>query len=264
MENVDLEIPEFVDYDKREQGETVGNKKHVDHINRAALNRTKGKIKLRRRRAAAGALIITTHLLAAIMGAKISDSLKVDPPQASIPNGYVLTEITDIIESGDTITDIASEYYDIGTYSGIYPSAIDYTKAILEQNELGDYTTIHPGESITVPVVANSNNEYYIRIQVLKDAIKQIQQTNLWIDYEVKPGDTYSALAAKASGSISETYRIMEEIIRKNKDNSFLPGDIVTIMNPELGPLRLELREMEELFQESLRVNNELKENKTR
>lgn len=233
----------------------------VRNVNRRALTRMEHKAKIRKRRVVAGALV-TTHLLAAIIGANIHDRFMSDAPQPSLPSGYILTEIENVVEPGDTITEIANEYYN-STYSSMYGSVENYTDAILEQNGLKPHTTIQPGQSVSIPVVINSDNEIYIRIQALKDAIHKITEENLWVSYTVGNNDSYSSLAAKASGSVSETYTIMHTIMEKNKNARFWPGDTVMIMNPELGPLKVELVELEDQLQETLKVNQSLEEQKT-
>lgn len=254
----DLNVPEFMQQQRRPVTKEVVHYKEpingrVTNINRPALTRMQHKIKIRKRRAIAGVLI-TSHFLAAIIGATIADKLSPTTPQPSIPTGYVLTEVKDRVDSGDTITGIASEYYDPSSYSGMYGSIEAYTQAILEQNGLKDFTTIYPGQAVTIPVVINSGNEIYIRMNVLKDAIKTISRENLWVEHTVGAGDTYSSLAAMASGSVNETYEIIDRIMEKNRGARFWPGDTVWIMNPALGPLKIELAELEQALQDSLKT----------
>lgn len=262
----DLDVPEFMNSPKRtvrpaiQYGNPINGQ--VSNINRPALTRMQHKAKIRKRRVIAGALT-TTHLLAAIIGFKVSEKLAPTAAQPSIPTGYILTEVTDTVSAGDTITGIAYEYYDPNSYAGMYGSVEGYTQAILEQNGLRDLSTIYPGQSVTIPVVINGENDIYIKINALKDAIRTITRENLWVEHVITATDSYSSLAAKASGSVNETYAIMDQIISKNEGARFWPGDTVIIMNPELGPLKLELAELEQALQESLKSDKDLEEQKT-
>lgn len=215
---------------------------------------------MRKRKSDAPKLVasFTLGVLLTIGGAKIGNSMKAPEPQPSIPSGYILTEIKDKIESGDTITSIANEYYDEETYSGMYPTALDYTTAILEQNELEETTTIHPGETISIPVVIHEKDEIYTEIKAIESAIAKIKQEDLWVDYVLQAGDGILDLAAKASGSIDETYSIAADIRAKNKDCRFWDGDTVSIMNPKLGQLKTQLRELQEQLQQSLSQMGEI------
>ena len=71
-------------------------------------------------------------------------------------------------------------------------------------------------------------------------------------------------MAAKASGSVNETYQIADKIKERNRNTNFWYGETVSIMNPQLGQLKTELKELEQALQESLKVNENLENNKTR
>lgn len=267
MYDDELKVPEFMDRQEfpiaQEERKTVFGT--IRNICESAIAKAK-KRNLRKRKVDAPALIVSFALGAALTlgGVKMVDTFTPDEPQPSIPNGYILTEITDRVESGDTITGIANEYYNANTYAGMYSTPIDYKNAILEQNNLKDYTTIRPGDSIAIPVVVNINNEFFVRIQVIKDTIKQIEAEDLWVDYILQSGEGILSLAAKASGSVNETYQIADKIKERNRNANFWYGETVSIMNPQLGQLKTELKELEQALQESLKVNEKLENNKTR
>lgn len=264
MYDDDLDVPEFMNRPRGTTSEITRPAIHykepingrVSNVNRPVLTRMQHKAKIRKRKVIAGVLI-TTHLLAAIIGANIYEKTKPDAPQPSLPNGYILMQIRDRIEVGETITGIANEYYDVDTYSGMYSTALDYTSAILEQNGLRPNTTIHPGDAITVPVIVNQENEIYVQMQAIRAAIDKVEAESLWVPYVLRPGEGMLDLAAKASGSIDETYAIVDSIQAKNSGSRFWVGDTVWIMNPELGRLKTELHELEDALQQSLSQANQ-------
>lgn len=235
------------------------------HVNASRLRKKNERMKIRKRRTIAGALVVS-HLLAGILAYNFGIHNQPVEAQPSIPNGYILTTTTESIELGDTITKVASEFYDANTYSGIYDNVTEYTTAILEQNGLKPNTTIYPGDRITLPVVVNANNEHYVRIQVLESQIQEIEQNNLWVPHVVSFGDTYANLAAKASGTDSEIVINTNRLIERNKDSGIMlmQGTTVWIMNPALGPLKIELNNERILFQESLKVDGNEEQIKNR
>ena len=235
------------------------------HVNASRFCKKFEKMRIRKRHAIAGALVVS-HLLAGVLAYNFGIHNQPVEAQPSIPSGYILTTTTESIEPGDTITKVASEFYDADTYSGIYDNVTEYTTAILEQNGLRPNTTIYPGDRITLPVVVNASNEHYVRMQVLESQIKEIEQNSLWIPYVVKFGDTYANLAARASGTDGEIVINTNRLIERNKDSGIMlmQGSTVWIMNPELGPLKIELNNERALFQESLKVEGNEEQIKNR
>ncbi len=270
MYDDELNVPEFTGKREfspkhlapRERKTPLGT---IRNICESALARTK-KRKIRKRRIDAPALIVSFALGATLTlgGVNLANTFTPADPQSSIPDGYILTKITDTVELGDTITGIANEYYNATTYTGIFTTPIDYKAAILEQNSLNDHTTIRPGDAVEIPVVVSENNEFYVQIQVVKEEIRKIEEEDLWVDYVLKPGEGILSLAAKASGSVNETYLIADKIRAQNSDANFWYGETVSIMNPQLGQLKIQLNELEQALVESLKVNENVETNKLR
>lgn len=262
QDNTSLEIPDFMN--KRNQQKVVPIRPEVQTANGTVRNinakkiREAKKLKLQKR-------IITLGLVA-VIGASAFGGYALGythranqetPP--TIPTGYILTETTDMVRSGDSVYNIALEYYNENLYSGLYSDINEFTEAILKANGLTENSTIYPGDTLTVPVVTSGNNEYFLTIQDLENQIEEITSTNYWVEYTAKFGDTYSALAAKASGSSSQTIDITQEIIKKNAgaSHSLRPGDTIWIVNPELGTLRCALKDAKAAFQDSVKNSDE-------
>lgn len=175
----------------------------------------------------------------------------------SVPNNQLITYVSMQIESGDTLNGIVDRFY-TDEFEGFYRSDSDYKKAIKELNDIeGSY--LREGNNIMVPIVVEKDNPYLLKKLEIKDEIQNIKENNLWIKYTVKGGETLLLLAARASDSESESYKIMEDIAEKNniETNATLPiGKELWIMNPELGKLKIELNIAEKEFDESVIVRN--------
>lgn len=214
-------------------------------------------MRIRKRRVFAGALV-ATNLIAAIsfynIGSKAGKN-SVEPP--TIPSGYVLTETIEVADYGDTVYGIASEYYN-PSYAGIYPTLNDYTDAIIESNNLNKNADIDSGDSLRLPVVASTQNDYFVRALEIQKEIDDITRTNYWVEYTIQPGDTISHLAARASGDFRETPILTQKILEKNNvDGVLRDGTTILTINPALGPLKIELQEVQKQFQTSIKNNQD-------
>ncbi len=171
----------------------------------------------------------------------------------TIPSGYVLTQTQDEIDFGGSVSDTASNYYSAAIAS-IYDNFEEYTRVVEEMNGLRHNEKVDSGETITLPVAIDELNPHYIQTLVLQSQINQIQREEYWVQYVVKSGDTISGLAAKASGSRGETVILTNKILEKNpSDSNLRPGDVIWIVNPKLGPLKLTLQEEEEAMRQDLK-----------
>ncbi len=205
---------------------------------------------LKHRRVFAGALVLTTAITFYHVGKNDQET-----SIPTIPSGYVLTETVEEIDYGDTIYDIASEYYN-ASYTGIYPTLNDYSTAIQEQNGVVNPTRLNPGESLRLPVITTNQNDHFIKALQIQQQIDEIKQNEYWVEYTIKPGDTISALAAQASGDFRETPILTQQIIDKNKLSGILrDGTTILTINPALGPLKIELQEVQNQFQQSIKVD---------
>lgn len=158
----------------------------------------------------------------------------------------------------NTVSDLVYPYYQ-GDTAEAFKSTKEYTDYVLKTNGIDDERNIPNYANIQVPVVVSVDNEYFIRMQNIKEQIKDIEKNNLWVRYTVKSGDLISSISAKASGSYDETIKITREIMVKNgltEATMIRPGDILLVHNPELGQLKAELIEAEQQLKDNLQGLN--------
>ena len=149
-----------------------------------------------------------------------------------------LTTITIETEPGDSISKFASEYYN-SEYRGFFDTKDEYEKAIMKENNMKS-SYLDVAIKIELPIVVNKNDANYLRKVEIENKIKDIEDSNLWVKYEIQRGDLISKLASRASGSYEETRDITQQIYLKNGISSktiLNIGDKIWIMNPELGLL---------------------------
>ena len=197
-------------------------------------------------------VIVSSAILIGMLAGIIIDKFK-SQKDYIIPSDKVKTFITLDIEKDDTISEIAADFYS-DECKLVYESFSDYVDEIKKQNgisKFGDH--IEPGEELEIPVIVDKKDKYYLAIQEIKNQIKDIEENHLWVKYVVKPGDSYTELAELASGSYEETYELYSKIITKNNvpSNRLREGMEIWIMNPKLGELKTQLREIEEQFKQS-------------
>lgn len=216
-------------------------KNNYGTINNVNLNRIK-KLKKYNIKKMVSILLVTltvvggvSHLISAKENKSISN--QVDKESVATFNVPIM------VQKGDTIDEFADLYYGDNA-SIIYSSKQDYMDEIRKINGL-KYSGIDANELIMVPIVIDKDSEDYKKIQEINNKIDDITKNNLWIEYTVKYGDNLSSLAAKASGSQEETLEISRSISSKNNIKGYLQaGDIIYILNPELGPLKVELNDI--------------------
>ena len=106
----------------------------------------------------------------------------------------------------------------------------------------------------------DADNIYYQELNRIEQEINKIRETEYWIDYVVKPGDSLSSIAARASGTAGETIQLTKRIMSKNDlDNSLIyEGQHLKIVNPILGQLKIQFNETKQALQESLKDNGSI------
>lgn len=223
----------------------------VRNVNGSKLNKIK---KMRVARIAATLLLLTALSTTLIFGHIERNKIN------EIPFDQTTVIVSVDIMQGDTMYDIANRFYS-SDCEGVYRYVDNYVKAIQkENNNYSDY--IERGDTLKIPVIIEKDNPYYLQILSVNNKIKDIEENNLWVRYTVKPGDSFSELAQLSSGSISETYENLKKIYSKNNmsEKTLLrDGNVIWIMNPELGQLKLELISLEEQLEQSLIVNQQKK-----
>lgn len=182
------------------------------------------------------------------------------PKEMPETNNEVITMVVDLeTERGDTFWEIGQKYYNEDCQS-IYGSLDEYVKAIKKANGKED-TFFYKNDflaadtTISLPVVVDKDNEYLSTKPLIEQKIQELVENEYWVDYVVKYGDTVSSLAELASSSYDETEANEIMICEKNnisKSDSIKEGQHLKIINPKLGELRWELRNLEDTFMESL------------
>ncbi len=206
---------------------------------------------LRKRKIKRNNRIASIVFMSALMVAALAEHIP-GPFKPSIPEGYHQAFATYQVEQGDTIYDIAKEYYDEGTYDLYYKDFNGFVKAIQEVNHVDKQ--INPYQNLSIPVIANNDNVFAQRIQELE---QQLDGLTVWVNYEVQAGDTILGLAYKGAGTTDEAYAIKDEIMSRNHLGSSLinQGDHLYIVNPEIGKIKTEIEQLKEKYNQSLKVN---------
>lgn len=174
--------------------------------------------------------------------------------EVTLPSDYIMIDLDVTVNPNDTVYKIASSYYN-DNYSSVYGNLDSYVQAIVKKNNIKD-AKIYPRDNLSIPVIFNKNNEYYLETNYLQYQINEINENNYWVphtvDYRVS---TIDALAAKASGSESETIQLRKKIMAHNSLESDMikVGQKLEIVNPELGPLKISLNEAKENLSDSIK-----------
>ncbi len=243
--------------------ETRKEQNGIIRVNKFALERMLKK---------AASLALVGTMSCSILGGVVGYQFGFHEAQATanktVPYGYVLTQTEDQIGMGGSITDTASQYYS-PRYASMYENIDEYARIIEEINGLHHNETVHPGQTIHLPVMVDETNPHYLQTLLLQSQIEEIEQNEYWVSHEVKLGESISILAARASGSESETARLIQKILeRNNKETTEIlhDGETIWIVNPRLGPLKISLQEEEDALREELKAiadeQNQIEETK--
>lgn len=227
----------------------------VSNIN---TNRLKKKEKFSLKKT--GIIIVAILVLGVLAKIIVPGQTQEQDPSYLIPDGYVSMYTSEEVTRGDTVYSIANEYYNTGVYSNTYGSLNNYVETIINTNNLSYDGDIEPFDVLTIPVIVDADNIYYQELNRIEQEINKIRETEYWIDYVVKPGDSLSSIAAKASGTAGETIQLTKRIMSKNDlDNSLIyEGQHLKIVNPILGQLKIQFNEAKEALQESLKDNGSI------
>lgn len=225
------------------------NSTRITSVNQRRLARRERRRIQRRNRFIA---ILSAGILTGSLVLALANKIESSKPPLVMPEDYVQITVRENVERGDTLTGIATRYYDPEVYDSYYGSVNNYVDAIADTNDIyKDH--INPYQTLTVPVFVEEENIYLMQINKLEDQIKSLP---VWVDYTVEYGDTVLALAYKGAGTTNEAYEIKDRIIAKNGlNNSILrDGMVIQIVNPEIGTLKAEIARLKDLLQESAQV----------
>lgn len=172
-----------------------------------------------------------------------------------IPEGYYQAYTTEQVERNDTLSEIASEYYDPDIYGSYFDNFNDYVETIASVNQINK-NNITPYTNIIIPVFIEEDNIYRQQIAAKE---QQIRELDRWVEYTPHAGDTILGLAYLGAGDSNEAYSIKNEIMNKNGlTNSIIRNDrTYLIVNPEIGKLKKEIFGLKEKLRDSLKVHQE-------
>ena len=85
---------------------------------------------------------------------------------------------------------------------------------------------------------------------------ESLKNLDRWVQYEVNYGDTILSLAYYGAGDTNEAYILKDEISKRNGGNDIYAGQTISIINPEIGAIKKEIKRYEELLNKSLEQNN--------
>lgn len=207
-----------------------------------------------------GLVVVTILVLGILVKIMVPGQTPEQTPSGIVPDGYVSMYTSEEVVRGDTVYSIANEYYDADIYSNTYGSLNDYVETIIDTNNLSYDGDIEPYDVLAIPVLVDTDNINYQELCRIEQEIKRIREAEYWIDYVVKPGDSLSGIAAKASGSTGETVELTKLIMTKNNLRSSLiyEGQHLKIVNPILGQLKIQFNDAKEALQESLKDNGSM------
>lgn len=233
----------------------------VRNINNNFSNNNIGKMKVQRKASIKFVAIVLALVTTATATGLISYELGKNSHKEEInllPEDCIMINLPLDIGLGEDVTEYAKGFY-TENYEGIYPSVENYEEAILKINDINN-SSFSYNDTIKIPIIVESNNEYYVHIQGIMDKIRNIEENEYFVDHVVQYGETISQYAGWASGNNNEMHEKMNEIIKANKLSSsdIRPGDEIKIINPQLGTLKIELQNT---IQEYL---NSLENNKTK
>ena len=238
--------------EQRANAKRPSDRKNIRMINQRALQR---KLKLQKTLATIAITIAAVGCLVTFIVTTTKDNE--EPVSLTTPSGYVQMMIEVDSDNLNSVHELATEYYDQDLYGDL-----DYfVQTIINANGLSKYGSIGDKDTITIPVFVDVDNPCYQELKRIEAEMKKIKEEAYWVDYTVQYGDTISGLAAKASGSYGETIGLVNDIMRRNNfTNSLIyDGQKIQIINPALGPLKIQFKEMQAALIESLAVGNNQK-----
>jgi LysM domain. len=252
-----LDIPSWVNNNNKApvQGELKTDYGTVRNINTEKLRAAKKK-KIKKIKNTLTLSFISAIIVASLVWGNSALKGNTEPHTLSIPTGYTTIHVTEQVMRGENVTLIAQEYFS-DEYKEAYGTIENFVNAIIKENELNRRGDITPYQNLTIPALVAEDNIYLQQIEDIKNAIEEIKENNYWVSYTVKPGDSFSKLAARASGDSGETVSLTNQIMSKNGKNSsyLVDGQTILTINPELGPLKLQLNELQTELYESLKID---------
>lgn len=239
--------------------EIVSEHGKVKKINDKALSTLKTKLQKIKPVIALSASAIIFFSGLAIGKASTNTEEKTNP--VSVSDNQILTNISVDVFSGDTVSEIADEFYN-EDYDSVYGSKENFIKSIEETNGIVD-SKITSGSRIKIPVIIDEDNpslQNYVSKQM---ELFELEENEKWVKYTVKLDDNITSLAAfgSAANYVGVNEEEAQEIIKRNNlpSNTIYAGQELWIINPKIGELKLEVKEANKELIESLKSNTKTK-----
>ena len=177
---------------------------------------------------------------------------------SDVPEDQICITVKHFVSSDDDLDEIANMYYS-DDCKNVYNNFENYERSIrkLEENKGKVYgDDLVSGNFVTIPVIIDKDNPYYVEILKIQDQIKEIDENEFWVDHVTVVGESLYSLASLASIDEEEILSYVGKIKSENADRmygDFVPTNVVfKIINPELRELKQNLRDLEEQLRESL------------
>lgn len=166
-----------------------------------------------------------------------------------IPEGYDVIPKYIYAYNGVTIDSVANLYYTDDAKEA-YPSLEKYKKLIIKNNQNVMQNDSILDIYISVPVVVSKQDPTYIKMQEVLEEVEQVKKENYWLIAIPSANDTILKYALMASSNDEETLVLAQEIAMKNgfssMNISLEVGKSIWVVNPRLGELKEELKELQE------------------
>lgn len=226
----------------------------VSNINQKKISTHKSKIQIKKTILSG---IIGASMLFTGIGIGKAMNKPIDNTHISTLNSNkVVIPMKIEVNGGETLSDIVDKYYN-EDYENMYGTKENFINSIALQNQINP-DIIKIGQELSIPIIVDKDNQYLQNALRINTKIQELEENEKWIKYMVKLDDNLSYLASLGSGSSSVSKKEENEIVRHNnlQTKTIFPGQQIEIINPKIGNLKIELRNAEREFSESL-INNQ-------
>lgn len=221
----------------------------IKYVNHDELKQRK-KRRVRKDRVAA--LVIGGVILSA--GAAKADG-KAAAAQPAMPDGFMQIYTTEQVDYGETLSDIASYYYNEETHDSYFLNFDNYVETIATTNNISK-NNISPFQNLIIPTIVAEDNIY---LQQINNLTQQLETLEKWVPHKIEYNDTILSLSYLGAGDTNEAYEIKNSILQRNNINgtTIYAGDTIEIINPKIGEIKKEIAQLNDKLNQSLKNQNE-------